>query len=351
MIKDFYTFINENKIKEGKQIHYFYKIVNKINGHFYYGIHSTYDINDGYMGSGPGIRAAIKEFGKENFEKEILKEFPSRFQALEYEKEIVNQILVKDKSCYNRTIGGIGHPHTTELVTVTDGKTNFVVSIDDERYKRGELKGVTKGRAHYLDEDGKVVCITPEEAKKRGLKGFTIGKIAARKIGTNDSFRLISVDDFDSNIYETPSTGYVMTKDKDGNIYRVKTSDERYISGELTPIFTGRKHKEETLEKMKSAHQKNGDQKGEKNSQYGTIWLIKPDEHKDMKFKPECEDDIISKFEEGWVPGRINGTPSKWYEIYLETGEIPDKFYSSKNGITKVQKLYNYWKTNSNLIK
>ena len=341
MIKDFYTFISENK--KGNQIHYFYKIINKINGHFYYGIHSTYNINDGYMGSGKGLKEAIKEFGKENFEKEILKEFPSRKQALDYEKEIVNQILVKDKCCYNRIIGGAGHPHTTELVTVTDGKTNFVVSADDERYKSGELKGITKGKAHYLDKDGNVVCITPEEAKLRGLRGFSIGKVPARKIGSDDSFKLIKVEDFDSSIYESPSTGYVVVKDSEGNIYRVSTSDERYISGELKHISTGKKHNEGTIKKMKASHQKNGDQKGEKNSQYGTIWLIKPDEHKDMKFKPESEEDIINKFEDGWVPGRIQGTPSKWYEKYLETGDIPDRFYNPK-GITKIQKLYNFWK-------
>ena len=328
-----------------KQIHYFYKIVNKINGHFYYGIHSTYNINDGYMGSGRDIKNAIKEFGKENFEKEILKEFPSRLELLKYEKEIVDKILVKDKSCYNIIIGGAGHPDTTELVTVTDGKTNFVVSIDDERYKSGELKGVTKGRAHYLDEDGNVICITPKEAKLRGLRGFTAGKIAARKIGSNDAFKLINVDDFDSNIYEKTSKGYIITIDSEGNTYKVLPSDERYISGELKPIFTGKKHKEDTIEKMKVSHQKNGDQKGEKNSQYGTIWLIKPDEHREMKFKLENEEDIINKFEEGWVPGRIQGSTSKWYEKYLENGEIPDKFYNP-HGITKVQKLYNFWKLN-----
>lgn len=347
MIKDFYTFINEKKkIKEGKQIHYFYKIVNKINGHFYYGIHSTYNINDGYMGSGRKLHDAYEKYGIENFEKVILEEFPSRDQLLNYEKKIVNKILVKDKSCYNISLGGSGHPHITELVTVTDGKTNFVVSIDDERYKSGELKGVTKGRAHYLDEDGNVVCITPEEAKLRGLKGFTAGKLVARKKGSEDPFKLIKVEDYDTNIYETPTTGHVVAKDSCGNIYRVLSSDERYISGELKPIFFGRKHKSETIEKMKVTHQKNGHQIGEKNSQYGTIWLIKPDEHKDMKFKPESEDDIIEKFNEGLVPGRISGTPSKWYEIYLKTGEIPDKFYNPK-GITKLQKLYNYWKTNS----
>jgi hypothetical protein len=65
-----------------------------------------------------------------------------------------------------------------------------------------------------------------------------------------------------------------------------------------------------------------------------------------MKFKPEREEDIIKKFEDGWIPGRIQGTPSKWYEKYLENGEITDKFYNPK-GITDVQRLYNSWKLKS----
>lgn len=33
------------------EYNYFYKITNKINGMFYYGVHSTNDLNDHYMGS------------------------------------------------------------------------------------------------------------------------------------------------------------------------------------------------------------------------------------------------------------------------------------------------------------
>lgn len=44
-----------------KQYHYFYKITNKVNGHFYYGIHSTNDLNDGYMGSGTRLHYAYKK--------------------------------------------------------------------------------------------------------------------------------------------------------------------------------------------------------------------------------------------------------------------------------------------------
>ena len=41
--------------------HYFYKIKNRINGHYYYGVHSTSDIDDGYMGSGKRLKTC-KEF-------------------------------------------------------------------------------------------------------------------------------------------------------------------------------------------------------------------------------------------------------------------------------------------------
>ena len=39
-------------MKKEKKYNYFYRIENKINGHYYYGIHSTDNLNDGYMGSG-----------------------------------------------------------------------------------------------------------------------------------------------------------------------------------------------------------------------------------------------------------------------------------------------------------
>ena len=51
--------------------HYFYKITNKIDGCFYYGVHSTKDLNDNYMGSGKKLRYMYKKYGIENFEKQF----------------------------------------------------------------------------------------------------------------------------------------------------------------------------------------------------------------------------------------------------------------------------------------
>jgi hypothetical protein len=50
-----------------------YKITNKINNKIYIGKHQTKDLNDGYMGSGKLINAAIKKYGIENI-KDIINE-------------------------------------------------------------------------------------------------------------------------------------------------------------------------------------------------------------------------------------------------------------------------------------
>ena len=85
---------------------YFYKITNNINGHYYYGIHSTNNLDDGYMGSGTILHYAYKVYGIENFTKEIIKFFDTREECSLYESQIVNKELARDKNCYNSRLGG-----------------------------------------------------------------------------------------------------------------------------------------------------------------------------------------------------------------------------------------------------
>lgn len=93
--------------KDGKY-HYFYKITNNINNHFYYGVHNTQNLDDKYMGSGTRLWMAYKKYGIENFSKEIIKFFDSKDEAYIYESEVVDETLVKNDDCYNIVKGGKG---------------------------------------------------------------------------------------------------------------------------------------------------------------------------------------------------------------------------------------------------
>jgi group I intron endonuclease len=82
-----------------------YRITNTINGKFYIGKHVTCDLNDDYMGSGTWLKRAIKKYGVDNFQKEILEVYD-----VEWKMNLAERILVvldRDIS-YNITTGGGG---------------------------------------------------------------------------------------------------------------------------------------------------------------------------------------------------------------------------------------------------
>jgi len=91
---------------EDFKYHYIYKTINKLNGMEYIGIHSTNDIDDGYLGSGLYLNHAIKKYGKENFEKQILEFCNTREEVLNREQYIVCLDYVRNNKVYNLVLGG-----------------------------------------------------------------------------------------------------------------------------------------------------------------------------------------------------------------------------------------------------
>ena len=88
--------------------HLVYLTRNLINNKIYVGVHSTYDLDDGYLGTGNNIRRAIKKYGKENFKNTILYYCYDAEQMYLTESQIVNESFIKRKDTYNISTGGRG---------------------------------------------------------------------------------------------------------------------------------------------------------------------------------------------------------------------------------------------------
>jgi phosphoribosylformylglycinamidine (FGAM) synthase PurS component len=71
-------------------------------------MHSTDNLEDGYMGSGKALKFSIERYGKENHKVEIIEMVENRELLAEREKAIVTISKVRNGKCLNLKVGGIG---------------------------------------------------------------------------------------------------------------------------------------------------------------------------------------------------------------------------------------------------
>ena len=158
--------------------HYLYKITNKINGKFYYGVHNTDNLNEGYMGSGFALKKAYKKYGIDNFEKEIIEFFDTTDDAFKKEHEVVNEEMVRNHQCYNNQIGG-RYFNTKGKVVVKDKSGRcFWVFKDDKLYLSGELVPNWTGEKHTKESREKTRAkMTPKNSKNNRVWVNKDGKV------------------------------------------------------------------------------------------------------------------------------------------------------------------------------
>lgn len=93
---------------ERYKYHIVYQTTNIINNRIYVGMHSTNNLDDGYLGSGWVLKAAIKKYGREAFKRQLLHVFPTRAEARSTEAAIVTQEFIDRPDTYNLAPGGMG---------------------------------------------------------------------------------------------------------------------------------------------------------------------------------------------------------------------------------------------------
>lgn len=92
-----------------------YKTTNNLNGDYYYGVHKTENLNDGYIGSGLRLWNAINKYGKSNFTRTIVQYFDTYDEALALEEYILDDKTLNDPHCYNIAKGGHGGDRTAGM--------------------------------------------------------------------------------------------------------------------------------------------------------------------------------------------------------------------------------------------
>jgi hypothetical protein len=110
-------------IQTGKKYHYIYKTTCIVTGKYYLGMHSTYNLNDGYIGSGKRLGYSINKHGKENHVCEIIEHYFTREWLREREAELVCAETLTDPTCMNLALGGgVSWP-------------NHIINSDSDRQK------------------------------------------------------------------------------------------------------------------------------------------------------------------------------------------------------------------------
>ena len=131
-------------------IHYIYKTTCNVTKMYYIGMHSTSNLEDGYMGSGKRLRYSIRKYGNENHTKEILEYLPSREELIIRETKIVDKVLLSDNLCLNLKEGGQG---------------GFISEEHHKKMCEGSSKWITEKWKNKEFRD-KMVVILYETAKK-----------------------------------------------------------------------------------------------------------------------------------------------------------------------------------------
>ena len=152
-------------------------------------MHSTDNIEDGYIGSGKHLWRSVNKHGKENHVTEILETLPDRSSLKEREKEIVNEEFLKNKMCMNLMVGGEGGFISEEqqarrssaagkaaaIVLKELRKNPEWVKNQSEAISKGVAKSIEEGRFSPPDWTGKSHSDETILKMKESKKGHGIG--------------------------------------------------------------------------------------------------------------------------------------------------------------------------------
>jgi group I intron endonuclease len=240
------------------EIHYVYVITNLVNGKKYIGDHSTNILNDSYLGSGIALKEAIKKYGRENFEREILKICGTKQEAFDLQKLYIEKFNTLTPNGYNICpTGG----------TECSGGT---ISESTRLKLRYQKLGIPLKKEHR-EKTGKAMLGKKHSEKTKELmsqqrKGITKSEDHKRKIGEaqkgerNHMYGKIPWNKGLTNIFSEDAKEKIGRSSK-GNSYHSGHSHSEEArrkigkASEGNQYWINKTHTEESKKKMSESHQ------------------------------------------------------------------------------------------------
>lgn len=157
--------------RKQKKYHFIYKTTCLLNQKYYIGLHSTDDLEDGYIGSGKRLWYSIRKHGKENHKFEILEMLETRKSLKDREKELVNEERLQDPMCMNLQIGGEGG--NNYFINGKPGISTYNSIRNKERNKKHNATVKPFLGKTHSDETKKKISERVKEALRKKKLGVT----------------------------------------------------------------------------------------------------------------------------------------------------------------------------------
>lgn len=206
--------------RKQKKYHYIYKTTCNVTGKYYIGMHSTDNLEDGYMGSGKRLWFSLNYHGKENHTKEILEFCEGREELKEREAEIVNEQLLNEDLCMNLMTGGqggfSGEEHMMKFVRAGGEAFTKKLEEDEEFREKRRIhcsnnmkKNIREGKIKPYDWTGrkhtdkaKVNMSKAKSGKGLGKNNSQYGTCWVTKDGNNKKIKKEEFNTFISQGWE-----------------------------------------------------------------------------------------------------------------------------------------------------
>lgn len=156
--------------RKEKVYHFIYKTTNVLTGRYYYGMHSTDNLNDGYLGSGRRLRYSINKYGKDAHTREIVEFCDDRSSLKKRETELVNLNEIAKENCINLRVGGEGgFIHENQIINGKKANIKFLSLMENIEYREEFAKKVSASlKKYYKNHESKWKNRKhSEESKKR----------------------------------------------------------------------------------------------------------------------------------------------------------------------------------------